>query len=272
MSGGGGGGTTRTEPPTYLEPHLEASANQSGYLYGLGGPQQYPGSTVVPFSQQTEQAMAGVQNRALSGSPVNAAANQYMTDMLSGRYLSPDSNPWLEQTYNRAAQATRSQLDSQFAGAGRDIEAQLPARADQLNNLATSIYGGAYDAERGRQNAMLPFAPQIANQDYFDWGQLANVGGQVEGLASQYQGDAANRWMYEQMLPEQNLDNWIQRLGLNPASGYGTQYQDTDRNSLLGAAGGAAGGAMLANALGAAAGGPWMWGAAGLGGLLGLMG
>src|SRR5690606_1145460 len=53
--------------------------------------------------------------------------------------------------FQNAANATRTQLSSEFAGQGRDLGAALPARSDQLQNLSAQIYGGNYQAERDRQ-------------------------------------------------------------------------------------------------------------------------
>ena len=258
--GGGGGGTQRAEPPTYLEPHLRAGTDLAARMYAQGGPQQYGGNTVVPFSAQTERAMQGIEGRALAGSPVSRAANQYAYDALSGKHV--NANPWLDQMYDRAAQQTRRQLDTQFATAGRDIEAQYPARADALNNLATNIYGGAYENERNRQQGVLPMAPTLAQQDYFDMQQLMGVGGNVENLASQYQQDAQRRWDFEQMRPEMATDQYLSRIAGSPANNYGNQIVDTDRNRLAGAAGGALGGWALGSSLtapGAALAGASMW-------------
>ncbi len=52
--------TTQTQTssiPDYLEPYAQQSLDEAQRLYEQGGPQAYPGSTVIPFSQQTQSAM-----------------------------------------------------------------------------------------------------------------------------------------------------------------------------------------------------------------------
>ena len=74
-----------------------------------------------------------------------------VSDTLQGNFLDPDSNPFLQQTFNRAADLTRGRLDTEFAGAGRNIGASLPARSEELQTLASNIYGQNFQAERDRQ-------------------------------------------------------------------------------------------------------------------------
>lgn len=275
--------TQTTEPPAYLRPYLQDAASESRNLYGTGGPQYYPGNTVVPFANQTEAALGRTEQRALNGSPVNQAAQSYATGILGKAPTSQfggASNPYLDATFNRAADQVQNRVQSGFAGNGRNIEAGRPVAAQEMNDLATGIYGGAYENERGRmaqdlsQQRALQFstaglAPQLANQDYVDINALQGVGGQVEDLAGRYMEDNAARFDFGQNAPQANLDNYLQRLGM-VAGGAGNTTNATTptyRNRTAGALGGAATGAGMATALGAS--GPVGWGVAGLGALLG---
>jgi len=51
-----------------------------------------------------------------------------------------DIYPYLDQAFNRAADLTKTRLDTEFAGAGRNLGASYPARSDELQTLASSIY------------------------------------------------------------------------------------------------------------------------------------
>lgn len=275
--------TQTTEPPAYLAPYLRDAASETRNLYGTGGPQYYPGNTVVPFSQQTEAALGGTEQRALAGSPVNRAAQNYATGVLSNPATSQfgvASNPYLDQTFNHAADQVTNRIQSGFAGSGRNIEAGRPVAADELGSLAAGIYGPAYENERNRmasdlsqqratQFGVAGLAPQLANQDYTDLNALQGVGGQVEDLTGRLMEDQAARFDFNQNAPQTNLDNYLQRLGI-VAGGAGNTTSGTTptyRNRTAGALGGAATAGGLAMALGAT--GPVGWGAAGLGALLG---
>jgi hypothetical protein len=235
--------TTTSEPPAYLRPYLETGAQRANELYNNQG------APVTPFSSQTEQALRMAEMRALGGSPVNRVAQDYATRTLSGGFMG--ANPWLDQAFNRASGAVTNQVQSNFGTSGRNprgIDAAGFAQ-EGYNDLAAQIYGGDYQAERARQQQLVPFAGQLASQDYADIGQLAGVGAQREALQREYDNQSGNA-----------LDAYLARLSGFPG-GTVTQSTPTERNWLAGAAGGASMGAMF---------GPWgILGGGILGGLLG---
>jgi hypothetical protein len=256
--------TTTTEPPAFIRPFMEYGAQQSRALYETGGPSYYGGNTVVPFSQQTEAALGGTEARAMGGSPVNQAAQNYATGILGSAPTSQfggASNPYLDAQFNRAADATQQRLQSGFAGNGRNIEAARPAASQELNDLATGIYGGAYENERNRmaedlarqrstQFGVAGLSPQLANQDYVDLNALQGVGGQVEDLTGRLMEDQAARWDFSQNAPQMNLDNYIARVTGSYPGQNATQTTPTYRNRGAGAAGGAMSGAALGSSFG----------------------
>lgn len=160
--------TQTTEPPAFIQPYMQYGAEQGRALYETGGPQYYPGNTVVPFSQQTEAALAGTEARARNGSPVVNAAQNYATNLLgssptsqfgsgSNPYASSHnpyggaSNPHLDAVFNHGADAITNRIQSDFAGSGRNISAGAPLAADELGSLYAGIYAPAYENERSRQ-------------------------------------------------------------------------------------------------------------------------
>lgn len=237
-----GNQVTKTEPPSYQLPYLQEGLGYARGLFAEGGPQQYSGNTVVPFAPQTEQALAGIEQRAVNGSPVTRAGQGLVTDTLNGKYLSPDTNPYLQSTFDKAAQATQASLEGQFAGTGRNVAASLPARTDMLTSLATQIYGGAYNQERDRQNQALAYTSPLAEADYRDLAALQGVGGQVEDLTGRIIQDQVHRFDTEQNRPGQALDSYLQRISGNMGS---TQSTPVYRNQTAGALGGALAGAQL---------------------------
>jgi hypothetical protein len=269
--------TTRNEPPAFIQPYLRYGAEQSRGLYEQGPNQYYPGNTVVPFAPQTEQALGRTEQRALQGSPVNQAAQGYAANTLNSPITSQfggASNPYQDAQFNRAADATQNRLQSAFAGSGRNLGGARAPMAQELNDLATGIYGGGYENERNRmaedlqrqrglQFGVAGLAPQLANQDYVDLNALGGVGGQVEDLTGRLMEDQAGRWDFSQNAPDQNLDQYLARVtGAYPGSNT-TATTPTYRNRTAGALGGAATGAMMGSqimpgwgtAIGAVAGG-----------------
>jgi hypothetical protein len=294
--------TTTQEPPAFIQPYMQYGAQQSRGLYETGGPQYYGGNTVVPFSNQTEQALGLTEQRALQGSPVTDAAQTYAANTLGaapssqfGSAANPwatnanpyggATNPYLDATFNKAADSVQNRLETQFAGSGRNVSASMPANADYLNDLATQIYGGAYENERGRQYGydaaqlgigssgyeserdrmaqdleqqrarqfgVAGLAPSLANQDYIDLNALGGVGGQVEDLGGRLMEDQAARWDFSQNAPQVNLDNYIARITGGYPGGTTNATTPTYRNRTAGAAGGALSGASMGSAFG-----PW---------------
>lgn len=321
MAGGGGRNqnvTQTSEPPGYIRPYLTEAAEGAAHLYRNVGPRQYyPGETVVGFSPETQQALGGMTDRATQGSAVNQAASDYAARTLGGAptsqfgsgqnpYASASnpfggaSNPYLDATFNRAADSVQNRLSSQFAGAGRNVDASRAAQASEMNDLATGIYGSAYDAERNRQLqyqsqltgigsqgyelerdrlmndinqqrqqqlGVAGMAPQIANQDYVDLDRLAGVGAAREDLTGRQYEDAAARWDYAQNAPGLSLDEYITRLQGQPGSTV-TTSTPIYRNYAAGGLGGAMAGQQIGSNIGSGYGG---WGAL-IGGLAGLLG
>jgi hypothetical protein len=239
--------TTTTMPPAYQLPYLQ---------YGLGqAREQYQnGAQVVPFAPQTEQALQGVQQRATQGSPLVQAGQNYTQQVLNGGFLG--SNPHLDATFEQARLSTQNGLASEFARSGRNVGAAQGLRGQQVNDLATRIYGGAYNQERQLQQAALGSVLPLANQDYVDLAQLRGVGADVEGLAREYQ-----------EAPQQALDRYLGRVGGIPAGSTTTSplYRNSGASAL--------GGALLGSQIGSNTGNPYggLWGAL-IGGAAGYLG
>jgi hypothetical protein len=114
MSGGGSDKTTstqKTEPWPKQQPYLTYGYGQAKNNYQNLAPQFYSNRTYVPFSQQTEQALGMAQNRAIQGSPVEQAMQNQVQGTLQGDYL--NSNPYLDQMYNTAAQRVTETFNDQ---------------------------------------------------------------------------------------------------------------------------------------------------------------
>src|SRR3990172_1585342 len=77
------------------QPYLRYGYEQAQNLYNAPGPQYFPGSTVVPQSPQTQQALGMQEQRALAGSPLQQAGQQQMLNTIQGQYVG--ANPYLGQ-------------------------------------------------------------------------------------------------------------------------------------------------------------------------------
>lgn len=275
MGGGQSGSQTqtqKTEPWEGQQPYLKEGFKKAEDLYmKQDAPAYFPGNTVVPFSPETNAALNLTTQRALSGSPLQSAANTQLTGTLNGDYL------YGGQGFNAAVDAaTRKalpQINSKFEGGGR-LNSGL-AKTAQTQAIADA-FASQYGDERTNQQRAMLFAPQMMQQDYADYQQLANVGAAREGLSQAQLAEDVNRYNYNQQAPGLQLQNYMSTIQGN----YGNSQTTTSplyRNQGAGFLGGAMGGMSMASSLGAlpgmaALGGPpGLIGGAILGGLLGGM-
>jgi hypothetical protein len=211
--------TQTNEPWGPAQPFLKAALNDASTWYNSSyGRDPFPGSTVVPFSPFTTQALGMQANRAMKGSEVQRGANDLLASTLRGDFL--NSNPYLDRTFDLAAGKVRGALDTQFNQGGTyGSSMHQGAMAQNLGDLATQIYGGNFEAERARQMQGMLFAPELAQADYNDAQRLAQVGQSYEGQAGKDLQDAMNRYNFYQNAPYARLQ---QLAGLiNPAGQLG---------------------------------------------------
>lgn len=208
-----------SQPSEFIRPYLQYGAQEAQNQYQAPGPGYYPNSTVVPFSPQSEQALRLTENRALAGSPLTGAAQNQLMQTINGNFLNAQ-NPYFDQAYQSAARPVVDTVTGQFARSGR---LGSGAYADVLSRNLAELSGNMayqnYAAERGRQLSATALAPSLAQADYGDYQQLANVGAARESQAQAQLQDQVNRYNYEQNLPGQKLARY---MGLISGGTFGT--------------------------------------------------
>jgi len=295
MSSGGSQTTTQmSEPWSGAQPHLNSVMNQAAGLYNSGlGQQYYQGDTVVPWSPQTQTAMDMTQELALQGNPLLDQAfgttNQvmqgatpqagYYQSVMQGDYL--NSNPYLDQTFNRMADTVASNVNARMGLAGRTGSgAATDVMTDSLGQLANQVYGQNYQMERDRQSQAAQglsgvtdqalrgalLSPQLGASRYADAQALQGVGGAYEDMAGQYVQDQLNRWNFSQQAPWDVLQQYGNfAMGIGGMGGTQQSTAPRQRGGLAGAVGGGLSGLGAAGAFGAT--GPVGWGLGALGAL-----
>ena len=265
--------TTDNSPWAPQQQHLRNIFSGAQNAFNNAPPQYYPNATYVDPSAQTNQAMDMMQQRALAGSPLQQAGMNTMQQAASGQMM--NSNPYLQENITRAQQPMIDQfnsriapgIDSSFAGAGRlgsGLYAQSRNRAEDtltrgLGNMAGQMGSDAYNKERQYMMQAAQLAPTMAQSDYNDMSQLANVGGMREGFAGQQLQDSMNRFNFSQQAPWDQLGRYS---GLVTGNYGGTETQAVPQysNPMGNLIGGAYAGSQIGNTfgqpgLGAAAGG-----------------
>lgn len=177
--GGGygyGGAWVPGTPAQAGSPGIPGLLPEAARLYGTNNP-------------DTMQGLDMTRQRAMNGSPINTANASMFADTLNGKYLDPNTNPYLKGTFDQGANAVQGRVNSMFQGSNRTGSGlQQDTYQKNLNDLANTVYGGNYQQERSRQMAAGSIAPSIANQDYFDASQLMGVGNHDNQKLATYAG------------------------------------------------------------------------------------
>ena len=263
LFGGGGGGSSQTvisnqEPWAELKPYLLSGFKRQAQLAESDVPGYFPGSTVTPFAGETQQALQAQANRARLGSPLTAAGQREVLDTIGGKYLTPDSNPFLGQQFESLTNRIGRGVDTRFVDANRyGSEAHKRNLAEVYGDVGAQLYGQNYQTERGRQQAAAFGAPGLATTDYGDIAALGQVGGQREAQAARLKQAEIDRFNFEQQLPQSKLNQYMNTLRGIPG-GTTTTTQPVYSNPMLAGLGGAATGAGIASLMDPK--NPSMWG------------
>ena len=220
--------TTSTGPAPYLTSDYQNLANAGTGIYGSG----YSADQALQ-NQGLSQLQA-----ATASNPIGSSAQGYFNTLESGSLLNPATNPSLQGMAQLADNQIQNNLSSEFAGSGRNIEASAPVQASQMANVASDIYGGAYNNTLNNMTAGM-------------------------GQASQLEGEQMMPGTTALSVPGSQLSSYGSLLGSMPGGTASTPYYT---NAASGALSGAIPGALIGNALGGSSGSGW---GALLGGALG---
>ena len=170
-NGGGGTSTTTQSIPEELKP---LATQYTSKAIGLSNTPYngYQGQRYADLNQEQQTGINMVANRAQNGSQTLDNAEGNLNQLIGG-----GKNPYLDAAYGQAAEQVSNSVNSQFSGAGRyGSGAQQDLLAKNLGNVATNIYGGAYDQDQGRRLQAIGLAPQYGQLEYQDASQLLNAG------------------------------------------------------------------------------------------------
>jgi len=198
----------------YLQQLYEDSSRIGAYQYGPG--------RVSGFNENQNQAFDLARDRAVGGSATMRGAESELQRTLAGDYLNPDSNPALAEYARRAGENFRGEVNA--LGSSMESMGRTGSGAHQVGNdraqrnlsqgLA-NLYGGAYEAERGRMAGAVGQAGMFAENDYRDINALASVGAQQQGQSQRFLDDVVARYQFGQDRNYQALERRKAILG-NP--------------------------------------------------------
>lgn len=188
-----GGGTVQTSStstpsiPDELKPLANLYVNQATD-YANKPFQEYGGQRFAGLNDTQNQGLDMVANRALGGSQTMNNAEGSLNQFIQGG----QTNPYLDQMVNKAQSSvvdnfnnmTKPQIESagvnsgSFGNTGYDqlMQQKQKAAANQMGDIATQLYGNAYESDSSRRMNAIQMAPTFANAPYQDASQLLNAG------------------------------------------------------------------------------------------------
>jgi hypothetical protein len=130
--------TTTSEPPAFLRGPLTTATRAAEQQFNSATGNQFARPVPTPFRAFMEERFDNGEIPELPGqfNPTNIAPPGQGGNFPGG--FNPI--PFLTNSFNRAADITRTRLDSEFAGAGRNLGAALPARSAELQDLANNFF------------------------------------------------------------------------------------------------------------------------------------
>ena len=221
--------TTTSDPWGPQQPYIKQIFSEAQRLYNdPTKPQYYPGQTFADPSQATLQGLAGAEARAQQGNPLVGQAQGEIGKTLSGEYLRPDVNPYLQGVVESTKAAVLPGIDSRFIQAGRSGSG-LHGRAvgEGLGSALGNLYNTMYQSERDRMTNAVAAAPGLAQADYLDPMMLGQIGQQREAIAQKPIDEAIGRWQFDQNSQQAKLADYLQMVQGNyggTSNTVGTQF------------------------------------------------
>jgi len=215
---GGGGSTTTNSVDARFSPLIDYATQAAGGVQKAGftpyGGQRFEGMN------DTQQAGIGmIQDRARGGDPTMTQANQTLQDTLKGG----QNNPYLDSMVQKAQGSVMGNMGALQARSGSFGNSGIVEQgAKQMGDIATQMYGGAYNADRANQMSALSLAPQYGQQKYQDAAQLMKVGGQVQDQGQQQKDFNYNQFQEQQNLPYRQMAAYSGLLGSSGSTGTST--------------------------------------------------
>ena len=210
-------------------------------------------STVASLRPETETLVNNVYNLATAtgtnypataGAAFNVLnpAEQYASNVIAGNYLTPSTqNPYLKDMVEAASQAARDQfltssipgMSSRFGMSGRTGS---PGMANAFENLsagygrgiadiATNLYGTAYENERERQQQMAMFAPDLLQARAGMYGAGLEAQDILNEQRQRELTDRVNRFNFEQAAPSEALQRYLKSV----SGQFGQQMTQTEQ-------------------------------------------
>ena len=202
MGGGGGGGDSKTvqDIPGELKPLANAYSNKAIALSNQPF-QAYTPDRYADLNTTQNLGIGMIQDRALNGSQTMNHAEQSLNQVMGGQ-----SNPYLDAMVNKAQGNVLSNANMAAARSGSFGNSGIAEQAArQMGDVATSMYGNAYESDAGRRMQAIGMAPTFGNAAYSDAQQLMNAGQTMQDQQQQNMDFGYSQFQEANNLPYKQL-------------------------------------------------------------------
>jgi hypothetical protein len=232
ICGGGGGGSSTTTTNQVNDSYSELSDRHRESAMNLANQSfsPYRGRRVPRLNEYQTQGMEMIRDRATNGSETMRNAEAMLNNFINER----QENPYLDSLVSRAQgsvvdqwnNATKPQIESSMVNSGSFGNSGLTQYMQNaqsntqraLGDVASQMYGSAYETDQARRMAAIGLAPTFGNQAYTDANQLLGAG-QVQYDNQQARMDAAyQQYLAQQAYPFHQLNAMNQALSAPGAS------------------------------------------------------
>jgi hypothetical protein len=205
----------------------------------------YPYKQIADQDWMETAAKNAVSKQALASDNLYSTGKKFAEDTISGKYLDPTSNPYLQSTYQAAwkqASPAYKSAASKYGAYGSTDAANTMGSA--AADLASDMYGKNYANERSNQMSALSALPSINNMGYMDANQLKTYGEAARDYTQSLYEAEKDKWDYNQNEGWNRINKYSNIINTLSGGGGGTQTTQTPYySSTLGNIGGMLGGA-----------------------------
>jgi hypothetical protein len=230
-----GGQTQTVDIPDWARPYYAQLYNQGSSALAEVPEGPYQGARVPDFNTYLQQAMQQFAGMGNSMSGLGNQAIQLGQDTIGGKYLTPDSNPYLQAYTDAAIRPIEETLVNQLLpqiGSGAQqagayggsrqgvLEGQTVQGAQKAaGDISTNIYTNAYNQERQNQLNAASLINQGVALNAMAPGFLGQAGGMLQGQQRAEIGGAMQQHQDEINAPFQGLNQFKNLIsGINPGS------------------------------------------------------
>jgi hypothetical protein len=218
MSGSGGGGQTQTTQNAVdarFDPLINYATQAASGIQSAGYT-PYTGDRFEGLNATQNAGIGMIQNRALGGDPTMTQANQTLQDTLRGG----NTNPYLDSMVDKAQKSTMANLAGLNARSGSfGNSGVMETGVRQMGDIASQMYGNAYNTDRANQMQALGMAPQYGQQAYTDAAQLMKAGQTQQDQSQQAKDFAYQQFQEKQNLPYKQMAAYTGLLGAGGSTG-----------------------------------------------------